>query len=80
MICPFSGKLCRDCPVYRGRHYYLCFNTRYRGYIQGEGDQQRGRSDKVRLEKIPLLRPPKAVDPFEPILQEWRKLAKGGQE
>ena len=23
--CPFSKGACRDCSVYRGRHYYLCF-------------------------------------------------------
>jgi hypothetical protein len=31
MICPFSGVACKDCPVYRGRHFYLCFNKKYRG-------------------------------------------------
>ena len=35
MLCPFSGKLCRECPQYRGRHYYLCFSTKYRGYLGG---------------------------------------------
>lgn len=33
MLCPFSKKLCRECPQYRGRHYYLCFQTKYRGYM-----------------------------------------------
>jgi len=33
MICPFSGKLCKECPQYRGRHYYLCFAKKYRGYL-----------------------------------------------
>ena len=33
MICPFSHKLCKDCALYRGRHYYLCFCKEYRGYI-----------------------------------------------
>ncbi len=23
-LCPFSKVLCRDCAVFRGRHYYLC--------------------------------------------------------
>lgn len=37
MICPFSGELCVECPQYRGRHYYLCFAKKYRGYlIDGE--------------------------------------------
>jgi hypothetical protein len=33
MICPFSGQVCKDCPVYRGRHYYLCFCQKYRGCL-----------------------------------------------
>jgi hypothetical protein len=28
MLCPFSGQLCRECPVYRGRHLNLCYATR----------------------------------------------------
>lgn len=31
MICPFSGKACKECAVYRGRHYYLCYSAAYRG-------------------------------------------------
>lgn len=33
MICPFSSTICKDCPVYRGRHYLLCFCQKYRGYL-----------------------------------------------
>ena len=33
MLCPFSKELCRECPQYRGRHYYLCYCTKYRGYL-----------------------------------------------
>jgi hypothetical protein len=33
MMCPFSGQLCKDCPVYRGRHYFLCFCGKYRGFL-----------------------------------------------
>jgi hypothetical protein len=35
MVCPFSGVLCKDCPVYRGRHFYLCFCEKYRGSLPG---------------------------------------------
>jgi hypothetical protein len=38
MICPFSGELCVECPQYRGRHYYLCFAKKYRGYLGEEKD------------------------------------------
>ncbi len=33
MLCPFSHKLCKECAVYRGKHYYLSFCKQYRGYI-----------------------------------------------
>lgn len=33
MLCPFSGKLCKECAVYRGKHYFLCFQNKYRGYL-----------------------------------------------
>jgi hypothetical protein len=37
MLCPFSKELCRECTVYRGRHYYICFRKEYRGYIGQKG-------------------------------------------
>jgi hypothetical protein len=43
MFCPFSYKLCAECPLYRGRHYYLCFCKKYRGYIgESKGDTKPG--------------------------------------
>jgi hypothetical protein len=36
MRCVFSGQLCRDCALFRGRHYYLCFARAYRGYLGAE--------------------------------------------
>jgi hypothetical protein len=36
MACPFSKKMCRDCAVYRGSHYYLCFKKEYRGCLVGD--------------------------------------------
>ena len=33
MLCPFTHRLCKECALYRGRHYYLCFCKEYRGYI-----------------------------------------------
>jgi hypothetical protein len=29
--CPFSGKVCTECAIYRGRHFYLCSAKRYFG-------------------------------------------------
>ncbi len=37
MLCPFSKGLCRECTVYRGRHYYICFRKEYRGYLGQKG-------------------------------------------
>ena len=43
MLCPFSHRLCDECPLYRGRHYYLCFCKKYRGYIgEPEGNTKSG--------------------------------------
>ena len=33
MLCPFNYRLCEECPLYRGRHYYLSLCKKYRGYI-----------------------------------------------
>ena len=34
MLCPFSGKMCKECENYRGRHYFLCYVKNYRGYLK----------------------------------------------
>ena len=39
MLCPFTRELCRECAQYRGRHYYLCFCSKYRGYLGDLGDR-----------------------------------------
>ena len=69
MICPFSGKLCRECPIYRGRHYYLCFSKRYRGHIEKPGEDT-GKTnpgapkvEPVKQFGIPA-QTPSAIDPF----------------
>jgi len=33
MICPFSGTICKECSIYRGRHYFLCYCENYRGCL-----------------------------------------------
>ncbi len=33
MLCPFTQRLCTECALYRGRHFYLGTCQRYRGYI-----------------------------------------------
>jgi hypothetical protein len=70
MICPFSGKLCKECPVYRGRHYLLCFNKKYRGYLKGSGEIPKVnadvnfRVDTKDLFNLQALSNAKPIDPF----------------
>ena len=70
MICPFSNRLCEECPCYRGRHYYLCFCVKYRGSLSrpGESAEADGRSmPKGRTNgdlHVPSIKPPSAIDPF----------------
>lgn len=70
MICPFTGKLCRECALYRGRHYYLCFSKKYRGHLEKPGREARGNNPvtpEVKSAKqiqIPV-KMPSAVDPFK---------------
>ncbi len=44
MACPFSNGICRDCAVYRGSHYYLCFKKEYRGCLVGEDGKPKEKS------------------------------------
>ncbi|MFC2050137.1 hypothetical protein ACFLTN_03045 [Chloroflexota bacterium] len=70
MVCPFSNKVCEECALYRGRHYFLCFCERYRGHLS-----KPGRTNKANLPflpgarpnpkfEIPLKIPTRAIDPF----------------
>ncbi|MFC1934108.1 hypothetical protein ACFLXX_03040 [Chloroflexota bacterium] len=69
MICPFSGKLCKECPIYRGRHYYLCFSKKYRGHLEKPGGDTResnpgtSKAELVKQFEIPA-KMPSAIDPF----------------
>ena len=61
MLCPFSKELCRECPQYRGRHYYLCFCTKYRGYLEAPGWERKNKSwkkeEREKFEMPPVLPP-----------------------
>jgi hypothetical protein len=35
MACPISKGVCTECPIYRGRHFYLCFSKEYQGVSLG---------------------------------------------
>lgn len=61
MLCPFSKELCRECPQYRGRHYYLCFCTKYRGYLGNSEEKSKQISWRYGVKKnfeIPPVLPP----------------------
>jgi hypothetical protein len=64
MICPFSHKLCDECPLYRGRHYYLCFCQKYRGYIGGS--EQSAKSD-ANGQPVDLLAAFKQIEPWADV-------------
>ena len=34
MVCPFSDRACKNCSLYIGRHYLLCYKSQYRGYMK----------------------------------------------
>ena len=71
MLCPFTGKLCRECSLYRGRHYYLCFSKKYRGHLEkSEGEAAKGTNPGTSEAEYdehfkPLAKMPSAIDPFK---------------
>jgi hypothetical protein len=68
MLCPFSGGLCRDCPLYRGRHFYLCFCTKYRGHLTQAGKTPPAfRRDNGKFKMPRIIPSAKSVDPFKDI-------------
>ncbi len=79
MLCPFSGKLCKECALYRGRHYYLCFCKEYRGYLDEPGEAVAaaalpvpGASPEKKLE-MPSLNLRNVIDPFTTTLKDIEK-------
>ena len=37
-LCPFSGGLCKECPIFRARHHYLCSRNNDRGNLCKPGE------------------------------------------
>jgi len=75
MLCPFSGKLCKECALYRGRHYYLCFCKEYRGYLDEPGEAvvavpPAPETSPEKKFKIPSLNPGNAIDPFTTTMKD----------
>jgi hypothetical protein len=44
MMCPFSKQMCRECPQFRGKHYYLCYCSTYRGHLEGVVEKKEKKS------------------------------------
>ena len=66
MLCPFSSRPCKDCSLYRGRHYSVCFSESYRGYLGKPGEGSRaiprspfepGSRGRMTIPKIRVRRP-----------------------
>jgi len=76
MACPFSGKMCRDCAVYRGSHYYLCFKKEYRGCLLGDNGKNSkeksvyGMKDLVVNVPVEILGSKKVITDVEVMLEE----------
>lgn len=73
VLCPFSKKLCAECALYRGRHYFLCYCQTYRGYLGNQG--KRGRQTFSRKDgnfEIPEIKTA-AIDPFLRMQEEEKK-------
>jgi len=77
MLCPFTGKLCRECSLYRGRHYYLCFNKKYRGHLEKPGGNTKVIKPLTSEAKpgwqfeVPA-KMPSAIDPFKTPMADIR--------
>jgi hypothetical protein len=76
MICPFSGKYCKECSLYRGRHYFLCFKDKYRGYIKeyakisAKNIDSNNRGKAKDLFELTALTDSKSLDPFSRALPD----------
>ena len=70
VVCPFSKGLCKECALYRGRHYYLCYYPAYRGYLGGNKKKGRGRvGAREGLFSLPDIKV-KTMDPFQRLAEE----------
>ena len=63
MLCPFSERLCRECPLYRGRHYYLCYCSEYRGHLTDSESGTGRRPVKPDIDRYRDVRMPQVLEP-----------------
>jgi hypothetical protein len=60
MLCPFNNKICSECSLYRGKHYYLSTCKQYRGYIEPNN-----------LDSISRSRQPVDFNSIKLLLEPW---------
>lgn len=63
MLCPFSDKACRECPLYRGRHYYLCYCSDYRGLLEDPENRDTQELMKPLGDRYKNVRMPQVLEP-----------------
>lgn len=83
MLCPFSKKLCRECPLYKGRHYYLCYCNNYRGHLENSESQAEQRLAKAAINKFKNFEMPPVLKPSSTwlVLNEFaERVKKGGKK
>lgn len=83
MLCPFSKKLCRECPLYKGRHYYLCYCSKYRGHLENSENKAKQASAKAAINKFRKFEMPPVLKPSPTwlVLNEFAEgVKKGGKK
>lgn len=53
MICPFTGKCCMECSLYRGRHQNLCFHPHFQNTNDKKGIKKDPRWENGCIVKTP---------------------------
>jgi hypothetical protein len=52
MVCPFTKKMCVNCSIYRGRHYYMCFSKCYQGCLLESGEIEQLKNESRTSEDV----------------------------
>jgi hypothetical protein len=85
--CPFTGRACTECPLYRARHCNLGFSKSYRGYLGEEKESEKPSTPSVRTRwkaghrfEFGPVHAPSAMDPVAIALKEIEKEQETGKE
>lgn len=82
MLCPFSNKLCRECPIYKGKHYYLCYRREYRGHLENSENRPEQGLAKAAINKSEKFEMPPVLKPSPTwlVLNEFAEGDEKGEE